>query len=349
MEELKQRHGCVTCWLWLVLVVNAFITVVFIFNMFETALHQAPISEGVLAMLSTCNVFASLLLMKWNKTGFYIFIVSTVLTLLVSLFKLNANLTGSLYSIVGIAIWWAMLQIKHNGVTAWSMMSDGLDFDRCRNVYLAFVSTLSFQLLLLLFAMLIWPKIYNADEAPISYADESPIEVSADETATDPLEVYDEDSDASDEMDSVAYVVEESEPAVSSTPAVSSNTKRAAEDNASRESREALETLRQGIKEIALPINAGSGVTITEIYLTDNNLVYVALCDENLVNIEALNQAKAQVKQGILSSATASSEARSIIELCIKAKRGMLYIYKGDTSGKTCRVQITTSELSKAL
>ena len=311
MEELKQRHGCVTFWLWLVQVVNAFITLVFIFNMFETALYQAPISEGVLAMLSTCNVFASLLLMKWNKTGFYIFIVSTVLTLLVSLFKLNVNLTESLYSIVGIAIWWAMLQIKHNGVTAWSMMSDGLDFDRCRNVYLAFVSTLSFQLLLLLFAMLIWPKIYHADEVPTSYADEAlvePIEDSIDVSEADELE-----------------------------------------DRASRESREALETLRQGLQEVSLPIVAGSGITITEIYLTDDNLVYVALCDENLVSIEALNQAKAQVKQGIVSSATENSDSRSIIELCIKANKGMLYIYKGNTSGETCRVQLSTSYLSNSL
>ena len=311
MEELKQRHGCVTFWLWLVLVVNAFITLVFILNMFETALHQAPISNGVLAMLSTCNVFASLLLMKWNKTGFYIFIVSTVLTLLVGLFKLNVNMTESLYSIVGIAIWWAMMQIKHNGVTAWSMMSDGLDFDRCRNVYLAFVSTLSFQLLLLLFAMLIWPKIYHADEAPTSYADEAlvePIEDSIDVSEADELE-----------------------------------------DRASRESREALETLRQGLQEVSLPIVAGSGITITEIYLTDDNQVYVALCDENIVSIEALNQAKAQVKQGIVSSATENSDSRSIIELCIKANKGMLYIYKGNTSGETCRVQLSTSYLSNSL
>ncbi|MGN0257066.1 MAG: hypothetical protein ACI4CA_01625 [Bacteroides sp.] len=269
--------------------------------------------------------------------------------MIINIFKLHLNPMECISSIVGIAIWWAVLQIKHNGVSAWSMMSDGLDFDRCRNLYLAFVSTLSIQLLLLIFAMFFWPKIYHADEAPISYADESPFEVHADETATDALEAYDEDSDVSDEMDSVAYVVEESKPVVSASPAISSSTKRVAEDNADRESREALETLRQGIKEVALPLDAGSGVTITEIYLTDNNLVYVALCDENLVNIEALNQAKSQVKQGILSSATATSDARSIIELCIKAKRGMLYIYKGDTSGETCRVQITTSELSKAL
>lgn len=122
-NDLKQRHGCVTFWLWLVLLVNAGGVLQLIVSMCSSAGMDYPVVAVVLmVLLGTCNVVASLLLMRWRKLGFYLFVASSVAALAVNVLLLNVHPVQSVTSLAGIAIWWAVLQIRHNGRSAWSQM-----------------------------------------------------------------------------------------------------------------------------------------------------------------------------------------------------------------------------------
>ena len=122
-NDLKQRHGCVTFWLWLVLLVNAGGVLQLIVSMCSSAGMDYPVVAVVLmVLLGTCNVVASLLLMRLRKLGFYLFVASALAELVVGLLLLDYHPVESVTSLASIAIWWAVLQIRYDGRSAWSQM-----------------------------------------------------------------------------------------------------------------------------------------------------------------------------------------------------------------------------------
>ena len=122
-NDLKQRHGCVTFWLWLVLLVNAGGVLQLIVSMCSSAGMDYPVVAVVLmVLLGTCNVVASLLLMRWRKLGFYLFVASALAELVVGLLLLDLHPVQSVTLLFNIAIWWAVLQIRSDGRSAWSQM-----------------------------------------------------------------------------------------------------------------------------------------------------------------------------------------------------------------------------------
>ena len=122
-NDLKQRHGCVTFWLWLVLLVNAGSVLMQVVNLFDPSESVYPVWTVVLlVLLASCNVVASLLLMRWRKLGFYLFVASALAELVVGLLLLDLHPVESVTSLASIAIWWAVLQIRYDGRSAWSQM-----------------------------------------------------------------------------------------------------------------------------------------------------------------------------------------------------------------------------------
>ena len=122
-NDLKQRHGCVTFWLWLVLLVNLGSVLMQVVNLFDPEETVYPVWTVVLlVLLASCNVVASLLLMRWRKLGFYLFVASALAELVVGLLLLDYHPVESVTSLASIDIWWAVLQIRYDGRSAWSQM-----------------------------------------------------------------------------------------------------------------------------------------------------------------------------------------------------------------------------------
>ena len=122
-NDLKQRHGCVTFWLWLVLLVNLGSVLMQVINLLDPSESVYPVWTVVLlVLLASCNVVASLLLMRWRKLGFYLFVASALAELVVGLLLLDLHPVESVTSLASIAIWWAVLQIRYDGRSAWSQM-----------------------------------------------------------------------------------------------------------------------------------------------------------------------------------------------------------------------------------
>ncbi|MGN0310734.1 MAG: hypothetical protein ACI4C3_09175 [Bacteroides sp.] len=121
-NDLKQRHGCVTFWLWLVLIVNAGFTLQYLVMLVDADPQLPVLAVSLLALLGACNVYAALLLLRWNKTGFYLFICSSLAALVVNVTMLDLHPVQSATSLFGIAVWWGVLQIRRDGHSAWSQM-----------------------------------------------------------------------------------------------------------------------------------------------------------------------------------------------------------------------------------
>lgn len=153
MNESKERHGCVSAWLWIAIISNLGYGIYYAAAMFAAyTTSSMSLGFGLLSILATLNVLGSILLMRWNKCGFYVFLVSSVLAALVNLGVLKLEPYFLISGIFAILIWWGILQIKKDGISAWSLLEDGWDYKHCRHLYQLFGFIIGILLILTIVA-----------------------------------------------------------------------------------------------------------------------------------------------------------------------------------------------------
>lgn len=91
MENLKKRHGCVSFWLWLVIICNLVYFFICGAAIFGGGYSNEILGYGLLASFALVNILGSILLMRWNKCGFYIFVISSLLCIGCNIGLLHMN------------------------------------------------------------------------------------------------------------------------------------------------------------------------------------------------------------------------------------------------------------------
>lgn len=151
-NELKQRNGCITFWLWLVILSNIAITIFYAVGMFGADGSGDALGFGLCSILGLVNVLSAIQLLRWNKVGFYMMVVSSILAMIVNVSVLNMEPVAVASSLVAIVIWWAILQMKKDGESAWSQLESGWDVAHNRHLYQLFAILAAILLVLTLIA-----------------------------------------------------------------------------------------------------------------------------------------------------------------------------------------------------
>ena len=138
MNETKQRHGCINAWLWLVIAANLAFCGYYAIQMFSVWSNTMVWGFGLLSILALGNVLGAILLMRWNKCGFYLFIACSIIAATVNAGILDLGASSGIQGLVAILIWWGILHIKKDGVPAWKLMNGGWDYKHCRHLYQLF-------------------------------------------------------------------------------------------------------------------------------------------------------------------------------------------------------------------
>jgi hypothetical protein len=118
----KQRHGCVTAWLTLMIALNSFISFIYLFSGDDVIESMPGVSTGMLmllAFLSLSNVFFAVMLLRWKKMGFWGFVITSVAMFILNLL-VGAGILQSVLGLTGVFILYAILQIKNKDVSTWS-------------------------------------------------------------------------------------------------------------------------------------------------------------------------------------------------------------------------------------
>jgi len=119
----KQRHGCVTAWLVIMIIFNSIATLIYFFES-DLILRNLPkyvtyTSLVLLGSFGIINVISAILLLKWIKLGFWGFIISGV-----CVYAINVNngmgVFQPLSGILGVLVLYGILQIKQKETSAWS-------------------------------------------------------------------------------------------------------------------------------------------------------------------------------------------------------------------------------------
>lgn len=304
--ELKERNGCITSWLWIVIIANIGLAIFYSVSMFLTESLDETIGYGICSILGTVNVLSAILLMRWNKAGFYMFVVSNIIALFVNLFMLNVGAQASISSLSGIVIWWAILQIKQNGVSAWSQLQSGWNGKNNRQLYLVFAVICVIQLILTTLAFRMMKGNSN------DFFNDTEIVLAPDEDDQDLLAL-----DASDvEVETVA----------------------------SKNVRFLQNLIEETNKEY--PQKVEEGIHMIRVSLDDNYMVYQAECDEDVIDMDVLKMRQSNMKEAIKENLSPSDpEIKMLMNACIKAEKGLAYKYVGNTSGKTVYIRFSREEL----
>lgn len=138
MNESKKRHGCVSAWLWMAIISNLFYVIYNVVSIFDADTSFKSFGFGLLSIFATLNILGTILLMRWNKLGFIIFLVSSILATIVNLVVLDLEPYTMVSCIFAILFWFAILQFRKNGTSAWSLMENGWDYKHCRHLYQLF-------------------------------------------------------------------------------------------------------------------------------------------------------------------------------------------------------------------
>lgn len=120
--EAKQRHGCVTAWLILMIISNSLTSIFYLF-MGDTVSQAlpTPIPQPMmmaLGIIGVVNLVFSIMLFQWKKWAFWAFAGTSLITLGINL-SMGLGFVTSILGLSGAAILYGILQIKKDGVTAW--------------------------------------------------------------------------------------------------------------------------------------------------------------------------------------------------------------------------------------
>ncbi|MCD8410488.1 J domain-containing protein [Tenacibaculum finnmarkense] len=119
----KQRHGCVTSWLILMIIVNSFIAILYLFagNLISQNFPGGISNTNMilLGVLGIGNIICSVLLFNWKKIGFWGFLLTNIGGLLINI-SIGIGIEQLSIGLAGIAILYGILQIKKDNVSVWN-------------------------------------------------------------------------------------------------------------------------------------------------------------------------------------------------------------------------------------
>lgn len=120
---VKERHGFITFWLWLLAVSNILGAIVDFFpktmwgTNYPDEYVMVSVFSGVLYLINVIGVF---LLLMWKNVGFTIIAVSSTIAALTLFTRMGSAPVG----LIGIVVLWFVLKIKKHGVSYWDAMKD---------------------------------------------------------------------------------------------------------------------------------------------------------------------------------------------------------------------------------
>lgn len=316
-NELKQRNGCISFWLWVTIIVNIAMIIYYAVTMFSAYSSEAALGLGLCSIFGAVNVLSAILLLRWNKIGFYMMVVSTILAIVVNICVLKMEPVAMIGSLFAIVIWWAILQMKNDGVSAWSQLQSGWDGKHCRHLYQLFavIGIALFVLTLIAFG----------------YEHNNPL-----------------DNILSDDEEVVAVVDDEvmSPAAVDSVVVVEEDVVEVVEEESVEEKN--LRFLKNIIAKTndEYPQKLDEGLVMQRVYLDGDYVTYQAECNEDILDMDLLEMNKSMMEDEIRKNLSSSDPAIKMFKnTCIKANKGIKYKYIGGATGQSFSIRFSCNQL----
>ena len=136
----KQRHGFVSFWIWLNIVIDGFFSIFFIATVYDRLnllfSSHPSVSDAIGVVVGSCSpalvvicmVVSLIMILKWKKLGFTIYLIASIAALAFSIIALITTESYPefwdiiIYSVISLVALYGVLQIKKNGVSCWTIL-----------------------------------------------------------------------------------------------------------------------------------------------------------------------------------------------------------------------------------
>lgn len=117
---IPRRHGFVTGWLRFMVIMSSigFLSYLFFINTLEQTLHTSFIVIIILMVFIVCNGISAIMLLSWKKTGFYLYVVTTI-AFFITYAQIGIKPIVCMLNLCSIAVLYGILHIKKGGRSAW--------------------------------------------------------------------------------------------------------------------------------------------------------------------------------------------------------------------------------------
>lgn len=109
----KKRHGCLTTWLIIIIIINSLVTLLYLFGQSFVKENSPEVPTWalfILAICGICNVVWAVLLFNWKKIGFWGFCTTSIGVFILNL-SIGINLLNAGIGLIGILALFGVLQI----------------------------------------------------------------------------------------------------------------------------------------------------------------------------------------------------------------------------------------------
>lgn len=185
--QVKERHGCISVWLWVALVANVLLVLLYGIAMFGVDSTDEALGFGLCSVGAAVNVLSVILLLRWYKPGFYMMAICSLIAIAINIFILMMEPYVMIGTLLAVVIWWAILQIKKNGASAWSQLNSGWGGKQNQVFYWIFGGLISLLFVLTLVAY----RHASENSNNYDWDDEIVEEVEAVEAIVEEESVYD--------------------------------------------------------------------------------------------------------------------------------------------------------------
>ena len=115
---MKKRLLFLTFWLWAIIIISILLVLVYALKPTNTYYDNHAVPYIICVILGLVNIVAAVLILKWKKLGFWIIVITGVVSLLVC----KPAPAFVISSLIGLVVLVAMLQIKVDGVNCWEQL-----------------------------------------------------------------------------------------------------------------------------------------------------------------------------------------------------------------------------------
>ena len=117
MADGKQRHGCLTAFLVIMIIANATTALLYLLRGSTIRQNMADLPNWalpVLAVLGIFNIVCAVALFQWKKWAFWGFVASAAIAFAINL-QIGLGVGQSVLGLVGIAVLYSVLQMRKRG------------------------------------------------------------------------------------------------------------------------------------------------------------------------------------------------------------------------------------------
>lgn len=204
----SERNMIVLSLLWIALLASICLTIYYIGVTLEASVSILSLGYGLCSMFALLNVLGVILLMRRNKCGFKLLLLSAIVLGCISIFVLKSDPYNAIATLCAVLLLYLIFKFRKKGRYAWSELNPGWDYLHCRHIY---------QLFLVVEIILFMTAIVQASDKSMSY----------------PQYIYEKPSEGT--------VVIEPIEAIDSIPADTITTQRVKEDKSTKEESSSIE------------------------------------------------------------------------------------------------------------